>query len=110
MSRIPRGNRSALARLGLAAVLSAASALSAQTITEFAVPTASPTDLYSMCMGPDGAIWFGEARTAKIGRIASDGTITEFSTQGSPAYQMAAGPDGNLWIASGRSRATDPGR
>ena len=70
-------------------------------ITEFAVPTPQPTDLYSICLGPDGAIWFGEARTAKIGRVASDGTITEFSTEHSPPYQMTAGPDGNLWIAYG---------
>lgn len=101
-TRLFERHQSALIRICLAAVLYAASTLGlAQTITEFAVPTPAPTDLYSICLGPDGAIWFGEARTAKIGRIAPDGTITEFSTQGSPAYQMTAGPDGNLWIASG---------
>jgi virginiamycin B lyase len=100
--RLDKEDHSALRRLALVLALCTASTLGlAQTVTEFAVPTAPPTDLYSMCLGPDGAIWFGEARTAKIGRIASDGTITEFSTQGSPAYQMTAGPDGNLWIAYG---------
>jgi len=101
-SRVVFGGRSALTRLGFALVLFAASTLAlAQSVTEFAVPTAPPTDLYSICLGPDGAIWFGEARTAKIGRIASDGTITEFSTEDNPPYQMTAGPDGNLWIATG---------
>ena len=51
-----------------------------QSITEYAVPTAAPTDLYGITKGPDGAVWFGESRTAKIGRVAPDGTITEFST------------------------------
>lgn len=102
--RLSRGKHSALnvARLTIALVLSAASTLAfAQNITEFAVPTAATTDLYGMTQGPDGAVWFGESRTAKIGRIASDGTITEFSTVGRPPYQLAAGPDGNIWFADG---------
>lgn len=103
MPRLPRRDRPALAvRLGLAAILLAAAALAAaQSVTEYAVPTASPTDLYSMCLGPDGAVWFGEARTAKIARIGFDGTITEFSTEHSPPYQMTSGPDGNIWFADG---------
>ena len=100
--RLTKGDHSALRCLVLVLPLCIASTLAlAQSVTEFAVPTPPPTDLYSICLGPDGAIWFGEARTAKIGRIASDGTITEFSTQSSPPYQMTAGPDGNLWIAYG---------
>ncbi|HEY2798177.1 MAG TPA: hypothetical protein VGK26_09840 [Thermoanaerobaculia bacterium] len=92
---------SALARLALGSLLIAAAAVVvAQSVTTYDVPTAPPTDLYAMCVGPDGAIWFGEARTSKVGRINADGTITEYSTVG-PAYQMAAGPDGNIWIASG---------
>ncbi len=100
--RFSKGDHSALRCLVLVLALCSVSTLGlAQSVTAFAVPTAPPTDLYSISLGPDGAIWFGEARTAKIGRIASDGTITEFSTQGSPPYQMTAGPDGNLWIADG---------
>jgi virginiamycin B lyase len=101
MPRLPRRDHSALARIGLACLLLAIAALTAaQSVTEYAVPTAAPTDLYAMCLGPDGAVWFGEARTWKVGRIGFDGTITEFSTVG-PAYQMTAGPDGSIWIASG---------
>ena len=72
----------------------------AQDITEFSVPTAAPTDLYSMARGSDGATWFGEDRRGKIGRVTPDGVITEFSV-GVPAYQMTLGPDGNIWFADG---------
>src|SRR5262249_23727425 len=102
MPRLPRKDCSALVRLGLAVLLSSfAARAAAQSVTEYAVPTAPPTDLYAMCLGPDGAVWFGEARTWKVGRIGFDGTITEFSAPGSPPYQMTAGPDGAIWIANG---------
>src|ERR1700730_15002616 len=101
-ARLYKGDHSALRCLGLALTLCIASTLAlAQSVTEFAVPTAPPTDLYSICLGPDGAIWFGEARTAKIGRIASYGTITEFSTEHSLPYDFPIRLDGNLWIAYG---------
>ena len=75
-----------------------------QTITEYAVATPAPTDLYGITKGPDGAVWFGESRTAKIGRVAPDGSITEFPTAGgSPPYQLATGPDGNIWFVDGGS-------
>src|SRR4249919_1758919 len=75
-----------------------------QAITEYAVPNAAPTDLYGITKGPDGAVWFGESRTAKIGRVAPDGSITEFPTAGgSPPYQLATGPDGNIWFVDGGS-------
>src|SRR5262245_61649565 len=106
-----RGRRPALIGFGFALLSIAATFSAAQSITQYAVPTASPTDLYSMCLGPDGAIWFGEAATGKIGRIGFDGTITEFSTEHSPPYQLTAGPDGNLWFAHGGiGRLTPDGR
>jgi virginiamycin B lyase len=103
MLRFPRIDDTALAvRLGLAlAFLAAAALAAAQSVTDYAVPTAPPTDLLAICLGPDGAVWFGEARTWKVGRIGFDGTITEFSTPGNPTYQMTAGPDGNVWVANG---------
>lgn len=112
MPRLPRRDDSALTRLSLAVLLLAASALAAaQSVTKYAVPTPPPTDLYAMCLGPDGAIWFGEARTWKVGRINADGTITEYSTPGNPTYQMTAGPDGAIWIASGQiGRLTPDGQ
>jgi streptogramin lyase len=73
--------------------------LSAQTITEFPLPTAGspPT---SIVAGPDGALWFTEYDGHKIGRITTAGLITEFAIPhfASPAG-IVAGPDGNLWFA-----------
>ena len=50
--------------------------------------------------GPDGAMWFTEVRD-RIGRIAPDGRITEFSRgipyRSSPGG-IATGPDGALWF------------
>ena len=81
-----------------------------QAITEYAVPTSAPTDLYSITKGPDGAVWFGESRTSKIGRVAPDGTITEFSTtQGHPPYKLTTGPDGNIWFVDGNVGRMTPG-
>jgi len=54
--------------------------------------------------GPDGNMWFAEARGEEgitIGRITPAGVITEFGrmTPGSFPNDMALGPDGNLWVA-----------
>lgn len=64
----------------------------------------------SVVAGPDGSVWFvdrGDALggSAAIGRVAPDGTITEFtsSNSGLPAgalpVSIARGPDGNIWFA-----------
>jgi virginiamycin B lyase len=57
-------------------------------------------------LGPDGAMWFTEFHNAKIGRIASDGTITEdppsTSTQltaGADPAGIVTGSDGNIYFS-----------
>jgi virginiamycin B lyase len=53
--------------------------------------------------GPQHALWFTEEFTDKIGRIASDGTIAEFSvSNGQEPEGITEGADGNLWF-------TEPG-
>lgn len=50
--------------------------------------------------GPDGALWFTELRD-RIGRITTDGRITEFDhllPARSYVGGIVAGPDGNLWF------------
>ena len=49
--------------------------------------------------GPDGALWFSEASADKIGRMATDGSVTEYPLHGG-AYPngITTGPDGNLWF------------
>jgi streptogramin lyase len=53
--------------------------------------------------GPQGALWFSEFYTDKIGRIATNGQITEFPLPDNNDIEgIAAGPDGNIWF-------TEPG-
>ncbi len=59
--------------------------------------------------GTDGALWFTEYFGNKIGRITTDGDITEFPVAmvGSELAQLndiTAGPDGALWFTEGYAR------
>src|SRR6266700_4797254 len=68
-------------------------------IREFAVPTANSRPV-GITAGPDGALWFTENNTNKIGRITTAGVVTEFAvpTANSVPAAITAGPDGNLWF------------
>jgi virginiamycin B lyase len=50
--------------------------------------------------GPDGNLWFTERINNKIGRISTNGSITEFSvpTSGSRPLGIGLGPDQNIWF------------
>jgi streptogramin lyase len=58
--------------------------------------------------GPNQTMWFTDGGTPAIGRITSDGTVTEF-TSGLPANAepdaIAAGPDGNMYFSDFRGVA-----
>ena len=71
-------------------------ATSTAQITEFNAGTSEP---YQCVLGPDGAIWFAEFNTGKVGRIATDGTLLEF-TPPTPALitGITTGPDGAIWF------------
>ena len=64
-------------------------------ITEFDLlaPDSRP---YEITTGPDGNLWFTEA--GKIGRITTDGVVTEFLSGLNFPAGIAAGSDGNLWF------------
>ncbi|HTD23581.1 MAG TPA: hypothetical protein VK738_13060 [Terriglobales bacterium] len=66
-------------------------------ITEYALTSGShPSHITS---GPDGALWFTEPGTDKIGRITTSGTVTEFALgTGSGPFAIVAGADGALWF------------
>jgi virginiamycin B lyase len=54
-------------------------------------------------VGPQKALWFSEEFTSSIGRIADDGTITEFAiSNGEEPEGITEGGDGNIWF-------TEPG-
>jgi streptogramin lyase len=67
--------------LVLIVLLSAARGVAGQalavTFTEFPLSTAV-SEPEGIATGPDGALWFTEAGTNKIGRITAAGVITEF--------------------------------
>jgi streptogramin lyase len=57
-------------------------------------------DAEDISAGPDGALWFTEFE-GKIGRVTTDGKITEYSMgipSGSNPSSITSGPDGNLWF------------
>ena len=84
-----------------AAVLSALAIADTGVITEYAVPTAGSQPV-SIVSGPDGALWFTEAAGNKVGRITTEGTITNeypIPTGASGLDDIAIGPDGNPWFA-----------
>jgi len=94
--------------LKLAAVTVAAAGWStsvdAQNITEFSVPTAS-SEPQAIVSGPDGALWFTENNSAKIGRVTTAGAIAEFLLPESQlATSITAGADGALWFTEGSNR------
>jgi virginiamycin B lyase len=66
-------------------------------ITEF---SAGASDPFQTVLGPDGAIWFAEFAINKIGRIATDGTLLEFTlpTAGAEPTGITTGPDGAIWF------------
>ena len=74
-------------------------------ITEFTAgltPNSQPTGITA---GADGAMWFTERTGGRIGRIASDGTITEFALPaGSQPVGIVSGPGGHLWYADRSGR------
>src|SRR5260370_36842289 len=49
----------------------------ALTFSEFPIPTGASSPI-TITPGPDGALWFTEALSNKIGRITPAGAITEF--------------------------------
>jgi streptogramin lyase len=75
-------------------------------ITEF--PLGSSAYPAGITVGADGNMWFAENQGNKIGRITTNGSITEFSTHltaGSEPYAIVAGPTNALWFTeSGGNR------
>ena len=57
----------------------------------------------AIARGPDGAMWFAEDGTARIGRMTGAGTLTLYTgfmyqhKYGDVPNGVAIGPDGNLW-------------
>lgn len=95
---------------GVAAValLCWSSIATAQTATEFTIPTPASKPL-GIAAGPDGALWFTESTGNKIGRITTAGAVTEYLIpttttlvdRSSHPQCIVAGPDGAMWFVEG---------
>lgn len=66
----------------------------------FRIPT-SGNEARNITAGPDGSLWFTEQATGKVGRITTQGVITEFPLAAPDRlpHEIVAGPDGALWFA-----------
>jgi len=75
-----------------------AGAMPLGAITEFAAPGSDPAQVVA---GSDGNLWFSD-RNGAVGRITTDGTVTEFTNglnPGSAVRSIAMGRDGNMWFS-----------
>ncbi len=88
-----------LARLAVWLLSLAALAPAQQVvINEYPIPT-SHSNANQITLGPDGAMWFTERNSSKVGRITTAGVITEYPVvANSEPYAITAGPDGALWF------------
>jgi streptogramin lyase len=83
------------------------------TVTNFSGDISQPS---SITKGPDGALWFtndldGSNASGSIGRIATDGTLSEFSDPSIDRPQsITEGPDGALWFTNGNGSIGSIGR
>src|SRR5262249_46593427 len=55
----------------------------------------------SLTLGPDGALWFVERSTGRLGRITAAGALSFQSVAGAAPTALAAGPQDSLWYAQG---------
>jgi virginiamycin B lyase len=83
-----------------------------KVLGEFPIPTAHADPRY-IARGAGGTMWFTEFRGAKVGTIASDGTIREFAVgcTGCHPGPLAVDANGNAWFAEMNidTDATAPG-
>jgi virginiamycin B lyase len=88
------------------------------SFTEYAMPTpilpvinaGGLTGPEMITPGPDGALWFTLSNLPIIGRIGTDGTITEYAIpSGNAANFITSGPDGALWFTESLGQSTGPG-
>jgi virginiamycin B lyase len=71
-------------------------------ITQFTVPTAGAGP-YQITAGPNGAMWFTEYNTTKVGRVTAGGQVIEF-----PVPRPSYGPAGITGSGPGPVYGADP--
>ena len=98
---VPRGaiGRTVIALFGALLPLVSASPITAQSISEFSIPTAASYPA-TIAKGADGNLWFTEYFGNNIGMVTTAGVFTEYvvPTASSTPFGITAGPDANLWF------------
>ena len=86
-------------------------------VKEFSSGLSAAAKPDTMALGHDGAMWFSEFGIDRIGRVSSNGSITEYPTSGAGLTAGAepsgivAGPNGDIWFTeygTARLGAIDP--
>jgi streptogramin lyase len=77
-------------------------------VTEFSAGISPGAEPWGITAGPDGNVWFTEARQSlpsnTIGRITPAGIVREFSkgiSADALPYHITTGPDGRIWFTEG---------
>jgi virginiamycin B lyase len=74
--------------------------------TSFPTPTLESFP-WEIAAGPDGNLWFTENFVSKIGRITTEGVITEFQVPNlggaNQVIGITRGPDGYMWFTAGNT-------
>ena len=75
-------------------------------------PLPEYTQPINITTGPDGNLWFTELCGNKIGRITTDGAVSEFPipTPYSTPWGIASGRGNKVWFAEANSVASNIGR
>jgi streptogramin lyase len=69
------------------------------TFAAYDLPEPSRAGVFGIVAGADGNLWFTEQLQPRIGRITTDGGITEFPTPSQGRTQgVTLGADGNVWF------------
>ncbi len=78
---------------------------------QYLLPTTGASDANGIVAGPDEHIWFTEYFGGKIGRISTNGDVTEYNPFGlGDLGGIARGPDGNIWFTAGGTPEDSIGR
>jgi streptogramin lyase len=68
-------------------------------VTVFPVSTTTDCGLAGITTGPDGALWFTEGRTNKLGRMTTTGSVTEYPVPtASAGLGRIVSASGSLWF------------
>ena len=74
--------------------------VTAQEITEYAVPSSRPHDV---APAPDGGVWYTGQGSGELGRLDPETgeVVTIALGEGSSPHGVIVGPDGNAWVTDG---------